>query len=102
MKAYDTLSETLEVLAYNGYILDFNLITRQTFNKQGSLPIDDFEIIHIFRFENNSDPADDAVLYVIISTKHQMKGTLVNGTGIYSDSLTNQFLDSINKQMDKT
>ncbi|HEV3251772.1 MAG TPA: phosphoribosylpyrophosphate synthetase, partial [Puia sp.] len=51
-----------------------------------SLAPSEFEITEMYRFEGNSDPADEAVVYAIES-KHGQKGVLVNGYGISADSL---------------
>ncbi len=48
---------------------------------------EDFEIIEVYRFEGNSDPADEAIVYAIESNKGQ-KGVLVNGYGPTSDAMT--------------
>ena len=40
-------------------------------------------IDQVFRFEENADPGDQAILYAISASKHHLKGLLVNGYGIY-------------------
>jgi len=48
-------------------------------------------IIDFFRFEGESDPADNAVLYVI-ETNDGDKGTLIDAYGAYSDEDITRFL----------
>ena len=97
-KPYDTMTEALNDLYELGFTYDFNLVTKKTYDQAGQLPVQDFAITQTFRFENNSDPAENSVLYVIVSGKHQMKGTLVNGFAIYADPLTDRFINSIRQQ----
>lgn len=98
MLAFETMTEALNELYLDGYTYDFNLVTLATYNSHRHLPIRDFVIVHVFRFENNSDPSESAILYAIGSELHQIKGTLVNGYGIYADALTNRFINSIGSQ----
>ena len=77
MAAYDTVSQAVNELKQRGYTLDFNLkgsrleCQGQNFNPK------EFEITEFHRFEGNSDPGDEAVVYAIES-KSGMKGVLVN------------------------
>jgi hypothetical protein len=98
VKPYDTMTEALDDLYKQGFTSDLNLITRGSFTNEGILPIQDFIIIRTIRFENYSDPAENAILYAITSHKHRIKGTLVNGFAIYSDPLTDLFINSIRLQ----
>jgi hypothetical protein len=92
MEAYQTLSEAIAALRVQGYTEDFNLrqncITCR--NEEFRLLHDEFEVDKVFRFEDNTDPSDQAILYAISSTDKQLKGVLVNGYGIYSDGVTNE------------
>ncbi|HYK55265.1 MAG TPA: hypothetical protein VEV15_02230, partial [Flavisolibacter sp.] len=46
----------------------------------------DFEIKEVVRFEGNSDPGDEAIVYGIESN-NGMKGVLVNGYGYSSEPI---------------
>ncbi|MEO6902709.1 MAG: cupin domain-containing protein [Bacteroidia bacterium] len=59
------------------------------------LSSDEFVVDKHYRFEGLSDPADEAIVYAISSTKGNIKGTLVNGYGIYSESVTNEMLQAL-------
>jgi len=93
-ESYGTLSETINVLKKQGYILDFNmrrdrLICHQT---QTILSPDDFEIDKVYRFEGESNPDDESILYAISSPKYSMKGLLVNGYGVSSDDVSDELI----------
>jgi len=82
MYAYDTLSEAVNGLKQRGYTIDFNIeADKLVCNKTPvSLAPDEFEITETYRFEGNTDPADEAVVYAIAG-KHGQKGILVNAYG---------------------
>lgn len=94
MSSYVTLSETMNDLRGQGYTEDFNL--RQNCLECGkimlSLSADDFKVDQFFRFEGETDPSDESILYAISSERFGIKGLLVNGYGIYSESLTDDMV----------
>ena len=92
MEPYATLSETMANLRKEGYIEDFNLQQNclECRNGQFKLFTDEFTVDKYFRFEGDSNPSDSSILYAISSDKHQLKGILVNGYGIYSEPLTDE------------
>lgn len=96
-EAYDTLSEAIAALQAQGYTEDFNISTDCLECREGSLRLmpDDFHIDRFFRFEGQTDPADESILYAISSEKHGLKGLLVNGYGISSEPLTDEMLSKL-------
>lgn len=94
MAAYDTVSEAVNGLKQRGYILDFNLkgscleCQGQDFNSK------EFEIMEFHRFEGNSDPGDEAVVYAIESHSG-LKGVLVNAFGVYSEPLSDEMVKKL-------
>lgn len=93
----DTLSEVMEVLRSRGYTEDFNLEKNCIACREGAYKVfhDEFVIDKFYRFEGDSNPEDEATLYAISSAKHNLKGILVNGGGIYTDDITNEMLESL-------
>lgn len=82
-----TLTLCLKKIVGDGYVNDFSyaedgLMLHQT--KKIYKP-DEIKVINTLKFEGNSDPEDNAVLYVI-ETNDGMKGTLVDALGIYNDA----------------
>ena len=51
-------------------------------------------IIDFFRFEGQSDPADNAIMYVVETTDGS-KGTLVDAYGAYADEHMNKFMSEV-------
>jgi hypothetical protein len=93
MIAYDTLLEAVNGLKKRGYTSDFNLAYDSIICHETpvSLMPREFEITEVYRFEGNTDPADEAVVYAIES-KHGIKGVLVNGYGPSSDSISDELI----------
>jgi len=94
MAAYDTVTEAVNGLKQRGYTLDFNLkgslveCEGQNFNPK------EFEITEFHRFEGNSDPGDEAVVYAIES-RNGLKGVLVNAFGVYSEPLSDEMIKKL-------
>jgi hypothetical protein len=86
MYSYDTLSEAVNGLKERGFTIDFNIESDVLICKQTPLSLspNEFEITEVYRFEGNTDPADEAVVYAIES-RHGQKGVLVNAYGPDSD-----------------
>ena len=87
MHAYDTVSAARTGLKKRGYNMDFNLKDNCLICHEDKFDVNDFEIVEFYRFEGNSDPADEAVVYAIESNKGQ-KGVLVNGYGPSADAMS--------------
>jgi len=94
MKNYDTVTEAVNDLVKRGYTENF--VTHESGihhpEKNYSLSPDDFQIDEIYRFEGDTDPADETIVYAISSLHDDTKGILVNAYGMYSDSLSNEMV----------
>ena len=97
MERYTTLSETMNALRKEGYVEDFNLQQNCLECRNGQFKVfaDDFKIDKYYRFEGESNPSDQAILYAISSDPHQLKGVLVNAYGIYSEPVTDEMVEKL-------
>lgn len=97
MYTYDTVSEAVKGLKQRGYNIDFNLQYDCIVCHETPLRLtpDEFSITEVHRYEGNSDPADEAIVYAIESD-HGHKGVLVNGFGISADAVTNELIHKLN------
>lgn len=93
---YATVSEAIKELELEGYTTDFNLEENSRPFQSGKLNVDEFEIVKIYRYEGDSDPADEATVYAIRST-NGVKGILVTGYGMYSDTISTAILNTLTK-----
>lgn len=103
-KDLGTLSQTVNALQEQGYTLDFNiqqecLACRRT---NTVLAPDEFEIDEVYRFEGESNPDDEAVVYAISSPAHGVKGVLVNAYGLYADDASNALVQKLRQHHDNS
>ena len=87
MYTYDTLSAAINGLRERGFRLDFNLAENCLICQGTRFDIHDFEIVEFHRFEGNTDPADESVVYAIEGTDGQ-KGVLVSGYGTSAEGMS--------------
>ncbi|WP_367753206.1 hypothetical protein [Flavobacterium sp. WC2430] len=86
---YSTVSEALDNLNEMGFTYDFNIHEEDIVKKPHN-----YEIKHIYRYEGDSDPGDEAVVYGIKSTSGK-KGVFVAGFSANSDSKVTQILSKL-------
>ena len=87
MHNYDTVTAAVNGLKQRGFTLDFNLARNCLICGGEELNLDDFEIVEVYRFEGESDPADEAAVYGIESRDHR-KGNLVTGYGPSAEGMS--------------
>ena len=91
-----TMVSTINMLVHDGYT--DNYVVRE----EGLISLKEMKIYHphqimvvdFFRFEGESDPEDEAILYAI-ETNDGGKGTLVNGFGPTADTMVNAFIQQV-------
>jgi len=96
MYAYDTLTDAVNGLKKRGYTIDFNMEYDRIACHVTPISLlpSEFEIAEVYRFEGDSDPADEAVVYAIAS-RHGHKGILVNGFGVSSDPVSDEMIEKL-------
>lgn len=94
MYAYDTVAEAITGLRQRGYNIDFNLEADCISCPSNRLRPSEFEITEVYRFEGDSDPADEAVVYAIESGDGR-KGVLVNGFGVSADEIGEEMVEKL-------
>lgn len=80
MYHYAPVSKALSELAEKGFTVDFNIQEGRIINSP-----DDFEIVHVYRYEGDSDPGDEATVYGIKSSTGE-KGVFVAGLSPFTDN----------------
>ena len=93
---YDTLSEAINGLKSRGFQYDFNLESNQIVCPEIDrcfIP-NEFEVLELYRFEGDSDPADNAILYAI-DAGEGVKGLLVDAYGSYAGNVSQEMLDKL-------
>lgn len=97
--SYDTVSEAINGLIKRGYTTDFELMTENEclicHHTSTNLSPEEFEIDEIHRFEGDTDPGDEMIVYAISSERHNMKGVVINAYGLYSYSATSKIVERL-------
>lgn len=88
-ESYDTLSQAVNSLIARGYTDQLKLGDECLIcgSNEQSLHPDEFSIDEFYRFEGDSDPGDESIVYAISSEKHNLKGVLVNSFGATASSV---------------
>lgn len=102
MKNYDTVSEAVNDLIKRGYTENFVADEKYLFcnDKNISLSPEDFKIDEVHRFEGDTDPADETIVYAISSLHDSAKGVLVNAYGMYSSTFSNELIAKLKVPVD--
>lgn len=100
MHSYETVSESLTDLKKRGFTTDFNLAFDNIKCAESGVCLSpsQFEIVEHYRFEGNTDPGDEAVVYAIASKDNSMKGVLVSAYGTYSEQVSNEMIKKLGIQ----
>jgi hypothetical protein len=101
-----SLSSVLNKMVLKGYEDDFKISDKglRSLKTEKNYQPEDINVVNFFRFEGQSDPNDNTILYVI-ETNDGLKGTLVDAYGAYADRKLSEFMthvESMNKKTKKT
>ena len=89
MYHYATVSEALEELKEKGFTVDFNILESKIINNP-----ENFEIVHIYRYEGATDPGDEATVFGIKSYDGE-KGVFVAGLAAFTDKSAAMVLNDL-------
>lgn len=64
-------------------------------NDNISLKPHEFEIVEVHRFEGESNPSDEDVVYAIESEDGKLKGVITSAFGPYADSMSNEMMQKL-------
>ncbi|TDO22954.1 phosphoribosylpyrophosphate synthetase [Pedobacter duraquae] len=100
MEEMKTLTQVMQVLDQRGYTIDFNLEDVSSDSPQHLLKSDPerFVIDHVYRFEGDTDPDDEAILYAVSSVDKSLMGIFVNGYGISAETVDSVVIDRLKKR----
>jgi hypothetical protein len=94
MNSYSTVSEAVNDLVQQGYTdqLELRRDCLYCSDKQIQLNPEEFAIDGFHRFEGETDPGDEAIVYAVSSKVKNIKGVLVNAYGVYADGATDELI----------
>lgn len=91
---YTTVLEALNDLKEKGFLFDFNI-----HHEVIAANPEDFSIEHVYRYEGDSDPDEEAIVYGIISNTGD-KGVFVSGFSANSNNKAALILDKLSTDGD--
>jgi hypothetical protein len=96
MHSYETVTEALNDLSKRGFTNSFNIKANGIECGELNLLLlpDNFEIVEVYRFEGNSNPDDEEVVYAIES-KDGAKGVIVDAFGAYADDISSELISKL-------
>jgi hypothetical protein len=101
----NTLSACMNKALQDGYTDNFKVVGQGLFapSTEKSYRPEQVHVINFYRFEGESDPSDNSILYVI-ETDDGVKGMLNDAYGAYADEAVNKFMrqvEDMNKKVIK-
>ena len=94
MESYETVVAALDGLKARGYSMNFNIAFDKINCKENDICLnsDEFEIVEFYRFEGDSNPADEDVVYAVESKDGVIKGVITSAFGMYADAASTEML----------
>jgi hypothetical protein len=91
-----SLATCLNRMVKEGYTEDFQITEQglESLHRHHNYSPEQIEVVNFFRFEGESDPDDNAILYVI-ETNDGTKGTLIDAYGVYNDPVISKFMKDV-------
>jgi hypothetical protein len=93
---YDTVSNAIEALRNQGYTTDFQIENNALTCSGQVFNANNFDVVDVYRYEGNSDPADEAAVYAIKSS-NGLKGILVTGYGASADDASTEIMEKLGR-----
>ena len=91
---YATVIKAIEELRQKGFNEDFNLHENCRVCSGGRFNDEEFKVSHIYYYEGDSNPDDEATVYGIES-KSGIKGILVTGDESDIDPMSKRIIDKL-------
>lgn len=97
MISYDTVTEAVKGLKERGYTIDFNVAFDKLICSANNICLhpDEFEIVESHRFEGDSNPDDEDVVYAVESKDKKVKGVITSAFGTYADPVSNAIIQKL-------
>ena len=97
METYDTVVYALNGLKARGYTVNFNIAFDKLMCADNKICLnpDEFEIVEMYRFEGETNPADEDVVYAVESKDGSIKGVITSAFGMYADSASTAMLKKL-------
>lgn len=91
---YDTVANAINTLRKTGFTKDFNLAGNYIGWNNTKMGINDLKIVTVYRYEGDSDPADEASVYGLESNTG-LKGILITGDDANAEASSGPILKKL-------
>lgn len=97
MKNYDTVTEAVQDLNARGYTINFNIAFDKLVCSENKICLraEEFEIVEVHRFEGETNPSDEDVVYAVESKEGNIKGIITSAFGMYADPVSNILIQKL-------
>ena len=97
MYSYETVTAALNDLKRRNFSIDFNIAFDKIIcsKNETALNLDEFEIVETYRFEGDTNPDDEDVVYAIESKDGKIKGTITSAFGIYAETVSSDIIKKL-------
>lgn len=85
MDAPDTVTEALDLLAREGYEIEFRFHSGRLTCDRASCAVEDAEVERVMRFEGPSDPGDEMIVFGIRDPATGLRGRFASAFGASAD-----------------
>lgn len=97
METYETVVDALNGLKAKGYSLNFNIAFDKLMCADNDICLNpnEFEITEVHRFEGETNPSDEDVVYAVESKEGNIKGTVTSAFGMYADAISTEMIQKL-------
>lgn len=97
MKSFDTVTDAINDLRSRGFNVDFNIAFDKLLCVQNNVCLNpsEFEIVETYRFEGDTNPSDEDVVYGVESRDGSMKGVVTSAYGLYADAISTEMIKKL-------
>jgi hypothetical protein len=97
MHSYDTVTAALKDLKFRGYTVDFNIAFDKIVCSKNETILNphEFEIVEVYRFEGDTNPDDEDVVYAVASKDGKTKGTITSAFGMYAETISTEMIQKL-------
>lgn len=97
METYETVVDALNGLKAKGYSLDFNIAFDKLMCADNEICLNphEFEITEVHRFEGETNPSDEDIVYAVESKEGNIKGTITSAFGMYADTISTEMIQKL-------
>lgn len=97
MHSYETVTAALADLKIRGFTIDFNIAFDKLVCSENKVQLNphEFEIVEMYRFEGDTNPSDEDVVYAVESKTGGIRGVITSAFGLYADAVSTSMISKL-------